>query len=157
MESSATTIRFVTLDCRALSSELQQTALSRHLRYLCVPFAALEETLMRDRPVTKYWSDADEKKVGACSIAVRIHYNNLLEEFDSTLSRCAFLRIERNERKLWIVNDAPAETAEDNNSVVIYNEFNVLMSKIPSQQEVMVAIDKNPSLGLEQQSDVLGK
>ncbi|KAK6761327.1 hypothetical protein RB195_022403 [Necator americanus] len=51
MESLATAIRFVTLNCRTLSSELQQAALSRLLRYLCVPFAALQETRMRDRPV----------------------------------------------------------------------------------------------------------
>ncbi|KAK6744224.1 hypothetical protein RB195_011120 [Necator americanus] len=44
MESLATTIRFVTLNCRTLSSELQQAALSGFLRYLCVPFAALQET-----------------------------------------------------------------------------------------------------------------
>ncbi|KAK6750652.1 hypothetical protein RB195_002556 [Necator americanus] len=65
MESLATTIRFVTLNCRTLSSELQQAALSRLLRYLCVPFAALQETRMRDRPVisienyTVYCGDAD--------------------------------------------------------------------------------------------------
>ncbi|KAK6764781.1 hypothetical protein RB195_024923 [Necator americanus] len=50
MEPLATTIRFVTLNCRTLSSELQQAALSRLLRYLCVPFAALQETGIRDRP-----------------------------------------------------------------------------------------------------------
>ncbi|KAK6729954.1 hypothetical protein RB195_006792 [Necator americanus] len=69
MESLATTIRFVTLNCRTLSSELQQAALSRLLRYLCVPFAALQETRMRDRPVisienyTIYCGDADENKI----------------------------------------------------------------------------------------------
>ncbi|KAK6750589.1 hypothetical protein RB195_002519 [Necator americanus] len=77
MESLATTIRFVTLNCRTLSSELQQAALSRLLRYLSVPFAALQETRMRDRPVisienyTMYCCDADENKVGGCAIAVR--------------------------------------------------------------------------------------
>ncbi|KAK6765413.1 hypothetical protein RB195_025366 [Necator americanus] len=70
MESLATTIRFFTLNCRTLSSELQQAALSRLLRYLCVPSAALQETRMRDRPVisienyTIYCGDADENKVG---------------------------------------------------------------------------------------------
>ncbi|KAK6739301.1 hypothetical protein RB195_021005 [Necator americanus] len=40
---------FVTLNCRALSSELQQAALSRLLRYLYKLFAALQETRMRDQ------------------------------------------------------------------------------------------------------------
>ncbi|KAK6757574.1 hypothetical protein RB195_015409 [Necator americanus] len=77
MESLATTIRFVTLNCRTLSSELQQAALSRPLRYFCVPSAALQETRMRDRPVisienyTIYCGDADENKEGGCAIAVR--------------------------------------------------------------------------------------
>ncbi|KAK6748899.1 hypothetical protein RB195_001492 [Necator americanus] len=94
MESLATTIRFVTLNCRTLSSELQQAALSRLLRYLCVPFVVLQETRMRDRPVisienyTIYCGDADENKVGGCVIAVRNDYKNLVEEFGSTSSRC---------------------------------------------------------------------
>ncbi|KAK6745275.1 hypothetical protein RB195_011786 [Necator americanus] len=110
MESLAATIRFVTLNCRPLSSELQQAALSRLLRYLCVPFAALQETRMRDRPVisienyTIYCGDADEIKVGGCAIAVMNDYKNLVEEFGSTSSRCAFLRLrDRRGRKLWIV------------------------------------------------------
>ncbi|KAK6758432.1 hypothetical protein RB195_015948 [Necator americanus] len=48
-ESLATTIRFVTLSCRKLSSELHQTALSGLLRYPSVPFAALQEARMGDR------------------------------------------------------------------------------------------------------------
>ncbi|KAK6764380.1 hypothetical protein RB195_024634 [Necator americanus] len=165
MESSATTIRFVTLNCRTLSSELQQAALSRLLRYLCVPFAALQETRMRDRPVisienyTIYCGDADENKVGGCAIAVRNDYKNLVEEFGSTSSRCAFLRLrDRRGRKLWIVSaHAPTETAEDNSKDAFYDELNALMSKIPSQQVVIVGIDANAKMGLEQQSDVLGK
>ncbi|KAK6739847.1 hypothetical protein RB195_008378 [Necator americanus] len=165
MESLATTIRFVTLNCRTLSSELQQAALSRLLRYLCVPFAALQETRMRDRPVisienyTIYCGDADENKVGGCAIAVRNDYKNLVEEFGSTSSRCAFLRLrDRGGRKLWIVSaHAPTETAEDNSKDAFYDELNALMSKIPSQQVVIVGIDANAKMGLEQQSDVLGK
>ncbi|KAK6729046.1 hypothetical protein RB195_006227 [Necator americanus] len=165
MESLATTIRFVTLNCRTLSSELQQTTLSRLLRYLCAPFAALQETHMRDRPVisienyTIYCGDADENKVGGCVIAVRNDYKNLVEEFGSTSSRCAFLRLrDRGGRKLWIVNaHAPTETAEDNSKDAFYDELNALMSKIPSQRVVIVGIDANAKMGLEQQSDVLGK
>ncbi|KAK6730633.1 hypothetical protein RB195_007229 [Necator americanus] len=73
MESLATTIRFLTLNCRTLSSELQQAALSRLLRYLCVPFAALQEIRMRDPPVisiknyTIYCGDADENKSYNCT------------------------------------------------------------------------------------------
>ncbi|KAK6733774.1 hypothetical protein RB195_017499 [Necator americanus] len=99
MESLATTIRFVTLNCRSLASELQQAALSRLLRYLCVPFAALQETRMRDRPVisienyTIYCGDADENKAGGCAITVRNDCNNLAEEFGSTSSRCSFPRL----------------------------------------------------------------
>ena len=87
MESLATTIRFVTLNCRTLSSELQQAALSRLLRYLSVPFAALQETRMRDRPVisienyTICCGDVDENKVGGCAIAKGNNYSNLVEEF----------------------------------------------------------------------------
>ncbi|KAK6733047.1 hypothetical protein RB195_017049 [Necator americanus] len=125
MESLATTIRFVTLNCRTLSSELQQAAQSRLLRYLCVPFAALQETHMRDRSVisienyTMYCGDADENKVGDCAIVVRNNYKNLVEGFGSTSSRCAFLLLrDRRGRKLWIVSaHAPTETAEDNSTV----------------------------------------
>ncbi|KAK6738478.1 hypothetical protein RB195_020527 [Necator americanus] len=165
MESLATTIRFVTLNCRTLSSELQQAALSRLLRYLCVPFAALQETRMRDRPVisienyTIYCGDADENKVGGCAIAVRNDYKNLVEEFGSTSSRCAFLRLrDREGCKLWIVSaHAPTETPEDNSKDAFYDELYALMSKIRGQQVVIVGIDANAKMGLEQQSDVLGK
>ncbi|KAK6728588.1 hypothetical protein RB195_005933 [Necator americanus] len=96
MESLATTIRFVTLNCRTLSSELQQAALFRLLRYLYVPFAALQETRMRDRPVISIedytiYCDADENTVGGCAIAVRNDYSNLVEEFGSMSSRCALI------------------------------------------------------------------
>ncbi|KAK6729023.1 hypothetical protein RB195_006214 [Necator americanus] len=113
MEPLATTIRFITLNCRTLSREPQQAALSILLRYLCVPFAALQETRMRDRPIisienyTICCGDADEKK-------------------------CAFVRLDHRGRKLWIVSaQTPMETAEDNNA--------------------------NAKMGLEQQTDVLGK
>ncbi|KAK6740646.1 hypothetical protein RB195_008857 [Necator americanus] len=164
-ESLATTIRFVTLNCRTLSSELQQAALSRLLRYLSAPFAALQETRMRGRPVisienyTIYCGDAVENKVGGCAIAVRNDYKNLVEEFGSTSSRCAFLRLQdRRGRKLWVVSaHASTETAEDNSKDAFYDELNALMSKIPSQQVVIVGVDANAKMGLEQQSDVLGK
>ncbi|KAK6765105.1 hypothetical protein RB195_025153 [Necator americanus] len=44
-------IRFVTLNCRTLSSTEQQTALSRILWYFCVLSAAQQETGIRGRPV----------------------------------------------------------------------------------------------------------
>ncbi|KAK6735614.1 hypothetical protein RB195_018683 [Necator americanus] len=140
MESLATTIRFVTLNCRTLSSELQQAALSRLLRYLCVPFAALQETRMRDRPVIS-------TKITPYTAAMLMR------------TKCAFLRLrDRRGRKLWIViAHAPTETAEDNSKDAFYDELNALMSKIPSQQVVIVGIDANAKMGLEQQSDVLGK
>ncbi|KAK6762636.1 hypothetical protein RB195_023382 [Necator americanus] len=99
METLATTIRFVTLNCRTLSSELQQAALSRVLRYLCVLFAAVQETRMTDRPViniqnyTIYCGHVDENKVSGCAIAVRNDYKNQMEEFGSASSGCAFLRL----------------------------------------------------------------
>ncbi|KAK6758326.1 hypothetical protein RB195_015877 [Necator americanus] len=45
----------------------------------------------------------------------------------------------------------------DENKDAFYDEINVLMSKIPSQQVVIVGIDANAKTGLEQQSDVPGK
>ncbi|KAK6763393.1 hypothetical protein RB195_023916 [Necator americanus] len=142
MESLATTIRFVTLNCRTLSSELQQATLSRFLRYLCVPFAALQETRMRDWPAIDPAS-----KITPYTAAMLMR------------TKCAFLRLrDRRGRKLWIVSvHAPTETAEDNSKDAFYDELNALMSKIPSQQVVIVGIDANAKMGLEQQSDVLGK
>ncbi|KAK6752166.1 hypothetical protein RB195_003530 [Necator americanus] len=52
---------------------------------------------------------------------------------------------------------APTKTAEDNSKDAFYDELNALMSKIPSQQVVIVGIDANAKTGLEQQSDVQGK
>ncbi|KAK6750011.1 hypothetical protein RB195_002170 [Necator americanus] len=117
---------------------------------------------MRDRLVisienyTIYCGDADENKVGGCAIAVR---NDYKKEFGSTSSRCTFLRLrDHGRRKLWIVSaHAPTETAENNSKDAFYDELNALMSKIPSQQVVIVGIDANAKMGLEQQSDVLGK
>ncbi|KAK6764639.1 hypothetical protein RB195_024818 [Necator americanus] len=125
----------------------------------------IEETRVRDRPAisienyTIYCGDADENKVGGCAIAVRNDYKNLVEEFGSTSSRCAFLRPrDRRGRKLWIVcAHAPTETAEDNSKDAFYDELKALMSKIPSQQVVIVGIDANVKMGLEHQSDVLEK
>ncbi|KAK6735112.1 hypothetical protein RB195_018354 [Necator americanus] len=163
LEYLATTIRFVTLICRTLSSELQQAALSKLLRYFCVPFAALQETRMRDRPVisienyTIYCGNADENKVGGCAIAMRNDYKKLVEEFGSTSSRCVRLRNRRG-HKLWTVSThAPTETAEDNSKDVFNDEVNALVSKIPSHQVIIVGNDANAKMELEQQSDVLGK
>ncbi|KAK6763034.1 hypothetical protein RB195_023655 [Necator americanus] len=117
---------------------------------------------MRDRPVisiknyTIYCGDADENKVGGCAIAVSNDYKNLVEKFGLTSSRCAFLRLQdRRGRKLSIVS--ATKTAEDNSKDAFYDELNALVSKIPSQQVVIVGIDGNAKMGLEQQSDVLRK
>ncbi|KAK6736086.1 hypothetical protein RB195_019019 [Necator americanus] len=120
---------------------------------------------MRDRPVinienyTIYCGDADENKVDSCAIAVRNDYKKLVEEFGSTSSICAFVRLRnRRGRKLWIASaHEPTETAEYNIKDSFYDELNALMSKIPSQQVVSVGIDENAKMGLEQQSDVPGK
>ncbi|KAK6736532.1 hypothetical protein RB195_019300 [Necator americanus] len=70
MESLATSIRLVTLNCRLLSSELQQAVLTRHLRYLHASFAALQETRTRDCPLisidnyTIYCGDATNPTTG---------------------------------------------------------------------------------------------
>ncbi|KAK6759596.1 hypothetical protein RB195_021276 [Necator americanus] len=74
-------------------------------------------------------------------------------------TKCPFLRLpDRRARKLRIVTaHAPTETAEDNSKDAFYDELNALMSKIPSQQEVIVGVDANAKMGLQQQSDVLGK
>ncbi|KAK6734771.1 hypothetical protein RB195_018141 [Necator americanus] len=120
---------------------------------------------MRDRPVisiknyTIYCGDADENKVGGCAIAVRNDYKNLVEEFCSMSSRCVFVRLrDRRGRVFWIVSaHAPTETAKDNSKNAFYDELNAFMSKIPSQQVVIVGIDATTKMGHEQQSDVLGK
>ncbi|KAK6731074.1 hypothetical protein RB195_007503 [Necator americanus] len=109
---------------------------------------------MRDQPViriennTIYCGDAGENKVGGCAIAVRNDFKNLVEEFGSTSSRCAFLRLrDRRGRELWIVNaHAPTKIAEDNSKDAFYDELNALLSKIPSQQVVIVGIDANAKL-----------
>ncbi|KAK6762344.1 hypothetical protein RB195_023165 [Necator americanus] len=49
------------------------------------------------------------------------------------------------------------QSAEDNSKDAFYGELNALMSKIPSQQVVIVGIHANAKMALEQQSDVLGK
>ncbi|KAK6753850.1 hypothetical protein RB195_013064 [Necator americanus] len=94
---------------------------------------------------TIYCGDADERK-----------------EFGSTSSRCAFARLrDRRGLKLWIIS-AYALT-ENHNKEAFYDELNTLISKIAeeaiprSQQAVIVEIDANAKMGLEQQSDVLGK
>ncbi|KAK6736321.1 hypothetical protein RB195_019164 [Necator americanus] len=53
-------------------------------------------------------------------------------------------------RKLWIV---PTGTAEDNSKDAFYDELNALMSKMRSQQVVIVGIDENAKMG-QQQSNV---
>ncbi|KAK6735389.1 hypothetical protein RB195_018539 [Necator americanus] len=120
---------------------------------------------MRDRPVisienyTIYCGDADTKKVGGCAIAVRNDYNNNVEEFGSTSSRWAFVQLRDGRgRKLFIVRaHAPAKTAEDNDKDAFCDKLNALMSKIPNQQIVIFGIGANTRMGIEQQSNVLGK
>ncbi|KAK6742720.1 hypothetical protein RB195_010156 [Necator americanus] len=48
-------------------------------------------------------------------------------------------------------------TRLNNSKDALYDELNVLMSKIPSQQVIIVGIDTNAKMGLEQQSYVLEK
>ncbi|KAK6765299.1 hypothetical protein RB195_025291 [Necator americanus] len=120
---------------------------------------------MRDRPVitiehyTIFCSDAGAKKVDGCTIAVRNDYNNLMEGFGSTSSRCAFVQFrDRKGGKLWIVSaHAPTEAAEGNSKNVFHDELNALMSKILNQKVVIVGIDANAKVGLEHKSDVIGK
>ncbi|KAK6754469.1 hypothetical protein RB195_013459 [Necator americanus] len=119
---------------------------------------------MRDRPVisienyTTYCGNADEKKVGGCVIAVKKDYNNLVEGFGSTSSRCAFVRLRDSRKTLYCKCPRklrkPLRTTVRTPSMV-----NALMSKIPSQQVVIevVVINANVKVGLEQQSDVVGK
>ncbi|KAK6761136.1 hypothetical protein RB195_022269 [Necator americanus] len=152
MHSLATTIRFVTLNRRTLANELQ-AALSGLLRYLCVPFAALQETRVGDRPVTSienytiYCGDADENKMRLSTTAGS----------QNTTYCCTARNVNRG-RKHWIVSaHAPTETAEDNSKDAFYDKLNALMSKIPRKQVDIVGIDANANMGLEQQSDVLGK
>ncbi|KAK6757193.1 hypothetical protein RB195_015176 [Necator americanus] len=120
---------------------------------------------MRDRPLinvenyNKCCSDVDEKKVHGCAIAVRNDCSNLAEEFGSTSSTCAFVRLQdRRGGKLWIVSVlAPTEAAENNTRDAFYGEINAIMSTILNQQVVIVGIDTNSKMKLEQQSGVVGK
>ncbi|KAK6743078.1 hypothetical protein RB195_010381 [Necator americanus] len=58
----------------------------------------------------KMCGDADENKVGGCAIAVRNDYKNLVEEFGSTLSRCAFLRLrDLSRRRAHLDNVEPLD------------------------------------------------
>ncbi|KAK6736465.1 hypothetical protein RB195_019259 [Necator americanus] len=92
---------------------------------------------MRDRAVinienyTVHSGDADERKVGGCAIAVRNDYNSLVEEFGSTSSRCAFVRLrDRRRLKLWIVSaHPPTETTDDHNKHAFYDELNIQDTK----------------------------
>ncbi|KAK6727443.1 hypothetical protein RB195_005249 [Necator americanus] len=60
--------------------------------------------------------------------------------------------------KLWIVSaHAPTETVDDHKKDAFYDEFNTLISKIKSQQAVIVGIDANAKMGPEKYYDVLGK
>ncbi|KAK6752354.1 hypothetical protein RB195_003649 [Necator americanus] len=102
---------FFTLNRRTVSSELKQTTLSKLLRYFCVPFAALQETCIKDRPVinigdyTTYCSDADEKNIGGRELTVRNDCKSLVEKFGSTLAQCAAMRLrDRRGRKFRIVS-----------------------------------------------------
>ncbi|KAK6742278.1 hypothetical protein RB195_009876 [Necator americanus] len=80
------------VNCRTLLNEQQQAALTKLVRYLCVPFAALRKTRIRDQQVISIENndadsgDADKKKVVGCATAVRNDYNNLVEVFGSTSS-----------------------------------------------------------------------
>ncbi|KAK6742228.1 hypothetical protein RB195_009847 [Necator americanus] len=94
---------------RSLPNE-QPAAPTRILRYLCVSFAAVQETRIRGRSVISIGDYAidcvniDERKVESCTIAVRNEYNKLVEEFRSTSSRSAYVRQSgRREQKLWIL------------------------------------------------------
>ncbi|KAK6744420.1 hypothetical protein RB195_011243 [Necator americanus] len=101
MESLATTIRFVTLNCLTLSSELKQTVLSRLLRYLFVPSAALQKTR-------------------GCAVAVRNDWNNLVEDFGSRSSRCAFARLRDHKgRQLCSENGVITERTSDNGDCLV--------------------------------------
>ncbi|KAK6764110.1 hypothetical protein RB195_024438 [Necator americanus] len=148
-----------------MSSDLQQTALSRLLRNLWVPFATLRETGIRNRPFisigdyTIYCSNDDDEKKISCAIAVRNDYANMMNEVGSTQLRCDFLRLrDHRGRIFWFVcAHASTETAEENNKDAFYDEDNALMSRIPSQQLTIVGIDANAKMGREQKFDLLDK
>ncbi|KAK6735520.1 hypothetical protein RB195_018624 [Necator americanus] len=143
MESLGTAIRFVTVNCRTLSSKVQQTVyLGLYDSYVCC--------LRRSR---KYASEIGSSSLSETTLSAAV------EEFGATSSRCAFVRqLDRTGRELWILSgNAPRQTAEDNNEGAICVEINALMSKIHSEQVVIVGIDANAKMGLERQSNVLGK
>ncbi|KAK6735415.1 hypothetical protein RB195_018558 [Necator americanus] len=165
--------RLVTLNCWSLSSELQQTALSKLLlylhtispHYLCTVYCIARNTHQRSlhhqyRQLYHPLDDADERKVGGCAIAVRNDYNDSVDELryerrqDAPLYDCGIAE----DFEMWIVSaHAATETTEYYNKDVFYEKFSTLISKIQSQKEVIAGIDLNAKMVLEQQFDVLGK
>ncbi|KAK6735418.1 hypothetical protein RB195_018560 [Necator americanus] len=86
MESLVRNIRFGMLKYQSLSSEIQQVTLSRLLRFLHVPFAALQETRIR--------------------ASAAINFENTVA-FDS--DNCSFLlslkvRLQKRSRRVPLVN-----------------------------------------------------
>ncbi|KAK6755602.1 hypothetical protein RB195_014149 [Necator americanus] len=134
--------RFVTLNCCTLPSEFEQGALPRLLRYLDIFDISVQETCIEDRPVV----------TRSCR-----GMRNDQQEFGSAI--CAFVRLRNNRRcKLWIVGaHTTTRTSKENLNDNLYDENFALMSKILSQYVVIVGIDANANMGLEQQSEMLGK
>ncbi|KAK6764245.1 hypothetical protein RB195_024529 [Necator americanus] len=141
MEYLATTFRFVTLNCQTLSSELQQTELSRLLRYLSTPFAALHETRTRGWPVisienyTIYCGDVNERKVVGCATAVRNDYDNQWKNMaqrrlDASSYECGVAEDANYGSKVFIHLWIPLTARRHKHA--FYDELNALMSKIPN-------------------------
>lgn len=161
---SPATKRFVTFNCRTLSSPVQKEALDKMLSHLACPLAALQETRIRDQPVintdryTLFCGDANAQGVGGCAIAVHKDYASAVTEFRSPCERLCAARLTIGEAShLWLVSaHSPTEAAEESVKDVFYDQLLSLVRSLDAADKVIVGIDANCSLGQDLQADALG-
>ncbi|KAK6755931.1 hypothetical protein RB195_014365 [Necator americanus] len=160
MESSATNIRLVTLNCRSLSTptstELQQ-AYPDYPAMQTVYLAFCDICIHRLLHCTEHASGIALPSISTItpSTAAMLMKGRSVDQRrqDAPLYDCVIV-----EDSNWVARaHAPTETTEDHNKDAFYGELNTLISKIPSQQAVIVGIDANAKMGPGQQSDVLEK
>ncbi|KAK6764277.1 hypothetical protein RB195_024555 [Necator americanus] len=85
MKSSATTIRFVTMNYPTLSTDFQQAACLGHYD---ISMCRLPAGNRHQRPavistggITIFCCDVDEKQIEGCAVVAKSDNNNLVDEF----------------------------------------------------------------------------
>ncbi|KAK6755729.1 hypothetical protein RB195_014240 [Necator americanus] len=96
---------------------------------------------------------ADIKAIGAMGDSLL--WRSLDQRRQDTLLHGCGIAENSNSRSSGVLTHL--RTAENHNKNAFYDDLNTLISKISSQRAVIVGIDSNTKMGLEQQSDVLGK